>query len=108
MKINDYIHKKNENDVKIKAITRVIDIYKNIYLEYTDDLKKPLSNKVADDQIVVDCFKYLCMFSSNPRVLNTLFKIIDIIDNSKCTYANSNEYQNEKELLFERLRMICI
>lgn len=106
MKITDYINNCSNNAKHVSRLSRVIDIYHDVFLEYSEGLGKPTSNISAPIEDVILCFKYLSGHIDNPKVLNTELKLIDLLTARGGAYLQSEEYHEISNIIEEKLLLI--
>jgi hypothetical protein len=75
LKLSTFLEKEKFDIKDAKIISRLIDIYPNVYEEYLHDLSRPASGKPCDIICLLELFDSLAEFIENPKVLNSLIKL---------------------------------
>jgi hypothetical protein len=94
MKVSDYLVSSSVDQVKALSLSRVIDIYKGVYLEYSDDFKKPVSQNIATVDEIIKSFEFLSAYIDNPKILNTVIKLCDLLEERGGGYLESEKYKD--------------
>lgn len=92
MGIVEYIRLSSPSFESARAVSRVIDVHKGVYISYSADLKSPLSGSKAGEAEFVFCLKYLSTWVENPKILNTMLRLQDELKDSGSRYLDSKEY----------------
>lgn len=106
MKASEYLASSLIDRDKALALSRVIDIYKDVYFEYSEDFRKPVDRSVASADEVIQCFEFLSAYIENPKILNTEIKLCDLLSERGGAYLESSRYRDILNAVEKRLSQI--
>lgn len=107
MKISEHLNCYSMDISQAKKLSRLIDIYRNVFADYTDDMKKPHTQEIADPIEFVAVFESMIPYMDDARVLNTQLKLLDIMEKLGLEYTKSEDFQAVKEKALTKLSRIC-
>jgi hypothetical protein len=107
MKISEYLVFESVDLARAKKLARVIDIYRNVFTDYTDDLQKPLTQEVAESCEFVAAFEYLEQYLNDAKILNVQLKLIDLMEKNQYEYLQSEMFRIIKEKTLIQLSTLC-
>ena len=106
MRVSEYLASSLGDRDKALALSRVIDIYKDVYSGYSEDFRKPVDRNVASADEIIQCFEFLSTYIENPRILNTEIKLCDLLSERGGAYLDSSMYRDILNAVEKRLSQI--
>ena len=104
--MSEYLVSPSDDRDKALALSRVIDIYKNVYSEYSEDFRKIVGGDLATAEEIIQCFEFLSAHIDNPKILNTEIKLVDLLTERGHVYLKSRKYRDILNAIMGRLSEI--
>lgn len=106
MRVSEYLALSSSDREKALALSRVVDIYKDVYSDYSEDFRRPVDRNVASEDEIIQCFEFLSAHIENPRILNTEIKLCDLLSERGGAYLDSSRYRDILKAVEKRLSQI--
>ncbi len=107
MKITEYLKCSPAKVAQAKRISRVVDIYPDLYSDYSEDLLKPIIRQVADSKEFVAAFEALTPYMGEARILNTLLKLTGLMEKHQHKYTSTKDYKMAKNKIMMSVSNLC-
>lgn len=106
MKVSEYLASPLDDRSKALALSRVIDIYKDVYSEYSEEFREPVGCDFATAEEIIQCFEFMSEHIDNPKILNTEIKLADLLAEKGSAYLESERYKGILNAIEGRLSQI--